>query len=365
MTATATPTASGDQAQPPPRSLERHFDTGAHVVSIAVNRANGHAAAALGDGSVWLIDLHDPQAPPAVVQAHGGFCLALARDIDGQAFLSGGDDGRLRRIAPGHAMETLAEAAGRWIDHVDACPRSRLRAHSAGRSVHLLDTSGHEAMPPLEHPSTVGGLAFAPNGKRLAVAHYGGVSLWWTSRPGPPSRLEWKGSHLGVLWHPDGTHLMTTLQESGLHGWRLKDKAEMRMDGYATKIRSIAWTNRARHLATAGAESVVCWPFFGGGPWRKQPLQLGGIGDGLVTAVAPHPREPVIAAGHDDGRLLIIPIDGTTPVTAAAADGSPVSAVAWSDDGRHLLAGTEAGRLSWFPIPATTKHAVAPQPPRQ
>jgi hypothetical protein len=68
--------------------------------------------------------------------------------------------------------------------------------------------------------------------------------------------------------------------------------------------------------------------------------------------VAPHPKEPVIATGYDDGRLLIAPIDGTAPVAIAAPDGSLVSALAWSDDGRHLLAGTEAGRLSWFPIPA-------------
>jgi hypothetical protein len=40
----------------------------------------------------------------------------------------------------------------------------------------------------------------------------------------------------------------------------------MQMSGYATKVRSMAWTNRSRYLATGGAESVVCWPFFGGGP---------------------------------------------------------------------------------------------------
>jgi WD40 repeat protein len=333
-------------------TLERHFDTAAYVVSVKVNRAGSHAAAALGNGAAWLIDLTDSSAPPAVVQAHDGACLTLARDIDGHGFLSGGDDGKLRRIAPGQAAETLAEVKGCWIEHVDCCPRSRLRAYSAGRQVHLLDVSGHGSAPALEHPSTVGGLAFAPNGKRLAVAHYGGASLWWTGRPGLPARLDWKGSHLGVLWHPDGTHLMTTLQETGLHGWRLRDKADMQMSGYATKVRSMAWTNRSCYLATGGAESVVCWPFFGGGPWQKQPLQLAETAGGLITVVAPHPKEPVVVAGYDDGRLLIAPIDGTAPVAIAAPDGSPVSALAWSDDGRHLLAGTEAGRLSWFPIPA-------------
>ena len=332
--------------------VEHHFDAAAYVVAIKVNRAGSHAAAALGDGAIWLIDLIDGSAPPAAVQAHDGACLALARDIDGHGFLSGGDDGRLRRIAPGQATETLAEVKGRWIEHVDCCPRSRLRAYSAGKQVHLLDVSGGGSARVLDHPSTVGGLAFAPNGKRLAAVHYGGASLWWTARAGPPARLDWKGSHLGVLWHPDGTHLMTTLQESGLHGWRLRDKADMQMSGYATKVRSMAWTNRSRYLATGGAESVVCWPFFGDGPWQKQPLQLAGTSDGLVTIVAPHPKEPVVAAGYDVGRMLIVPLDGTAPVAIASPEGSSVSALAWSDDGRHLLAGTEAGRLSRYSIPA-------------
>ncbi|MGQ9371677.1 WD40 repeat domain-containing protein [Azospirillum sp. ST 5-10] len=335
-----------------PHPLERRWDTGAYVVALAVNRAGRHAAAALGDGTVWLLDLADAEAPPAVVQAHDGACLALARDLDGPGFLTGGDDGRLRRIAPGGEPETLAESKGRWIEQVDAHPRAGRRAYAAGRQVHLLDPCGRTQGDVLDHPSTVGGLAFAPNGKRVAVAHYGGVSLWWTAQAGAPTRLEWKGSHLGVLWHPQGTHLMTTLQETGLHGWRLRDRADMQMNGYPTKIRSMGWTRGARHLATGGAESVVCWPFYGGGPWEKQPLQLAGVGAGLVSVVAPHPGEAVVAAGYDDGAIAIAPLDGTAPAAVARPEGSPASALAWSGDGRHLLVGTEGGRLSWFPIPA-------------
>ncbi|WP_029009411.1 WD40 repeat domain-containing protein [Azospirillum halopraeferens] len=331
---------------------ERRWDTDAYVVALAVNRAGSHAAAALGDGTVRLIDPADDGAPPAVVAAHGGACLALARDGDGAGFLSGGDDGRLCRIAPGRAPETLAEVPGRWIEHVDAEPHGGLRAFAAGRQVHLLDPAGRPRETMADHPATVAGLAFSPNGKRLAVARYGGVSLWWTARPGPPATLEWKGSHLGVLWHPEGTHVMTTLQENGLHGWRLRDRADLMMSGYPTKVRSMAWTARGRHLATGGAESVVCWPFFGGGPWDRAPLQPAGAGAGLVTAVAPHPREPVVAAGYDDGTVIITPLDGTAAVAVARPEGAPVSALAWSGDGRYLLFGTEAGRLSCLPVPA-------------
>ena len=75
----------------------------------------------------------------------------------------------------------------------------------------------------IEVSSTVGGLAFAPKGMRLAVAHYNGASLWFPYAQSEPERLEWKGSHLGATVSPDGRFLVTTMQEPMLHGWRLVD----------------------------------------------------------------------------------------------------------------------------------------------
>lgn len=333
--------------------IERRWDTDAFVVALVVNRAGTFAAAALGDGSVRLIDLGDPDGSPRVIQAHEGVCRTLACDLDDEGFLSGGDDGRVWRIAPGAEPVLLAEAKGCWIEAIDATPHAGLWAYAARKQVLVRDAAGQPRLDTLEHPSTVSGLAFVPNGKRLAVTHYGGASLWWTGQSGGPTRLNWAGSHLGVLWHPEGTHLMTTLQEPGLHGWRLKDSAEMQMSGYLTKIRSLGWTRRARYLVTAGADAILCWPFFGGGPWEKSPLELAGGPTILVTTVAPHPTEDVVAAGHRDGLVLIAPLDGGQPVILAEPEQSPISALAWSTDGRHLLFGTETGRLSWFPIPGT------------
>ena len=89
---------------------------------------------------------------------------------------------------------------------------AKARAVAVGKDVRLLDVGGTVRATALGHPSTVSGLAFNSKGKRLAVAHYGGVTLWWTATLGQtPKRLEWRGSHIGVSWSPDGTHLMTAM----------------------------------------------------------------------------------------------------------------------------------------------------------
>jgi WD40 repeat protein len=223
-----------------------------------------------------------------------------------------------------------------------------------GQEVRLLDSAGVVRAVASDHPSTVSGLAFHPKGKRLAVAHYGGVTLWWTATlGGTPQRLNWRGSHIGVTWSPNGNYVMTTMQECELHGWRLTDGETMAMSGYFAKVRSMDWLAKPIWLATAGSECVVAWSFAGSGPQGKPPVELcRGVGR-LVTQVAVHPKQALVAAGFDDGCAVICGLPSEPEETIfriRPSDGSRVTALAWSRDGVRLAVGTEAGALSLFDL---------------
>ncbi|MBB2963395.1 hypothetical protein FHU13_003799 [Methylobacterium sp. R2-1] len=84
-----------------------------------------------------------------------------------------------------------------WIDAL-ALHRDGSLAFSAGRRVVARDAKGHESI--FEAPSTARGLAFAPKGYRLVVAHYNGVSLWYPNLDAAPEVISWKGSHIDVSW---------------------------------------------------------------------------------------------------------------------------------------------------------------------
>ena len=158
-------------------------------------------------------------------------------------------------------------------------------------------------------PSTVGGLAFAPKGLRLAVAHYNGVTLWFPNMAAKPEFLEWAGSHLGVTFSPDNKFLVTTMHEPALHGWRLADNRHMRMSGYPGRVRSIAWSAGGKGLATSGADTVIVWPFTSkDGPMGKEPAMLAPL-QARVSAVACHPKHDVLAAGYSDGCVLMVRIE--------------------------------------------------------
>ena len=317
----------------------------AHVVAAAIELSSRVAAFALGDGTIALVSLDDRSRLAARPQVHDGAALALAPDCAPGAFLTGGDDGRFARLDAAGEAVTLGAWPGRWVEHVLAHPGAGgWRAAASGRSVHLFDGRSGRALKTLSHPSTVTGLATDAKGIRLAASHYNGASLWFVAaREDRPRALVWKGSHTAVAISPDARYLVTAMQENALHGWRLEDGAHMRMSGYPAKTKSLSFTARTRWLVTSGAEAVICWPFTGDGPMGKAPQELAG-GDGvLVSRVACHPEHEVVAAGYADGLVVLVEIESGRVLPVADQGRGPVSALAWSPDGRWLAFGTETG----------------------
>ncbi|GAB0113030.1 WD40 repeat domain-containing protein [Acidisoma sp. C75] len=321
----------------------------AFVVQAAFERGGGFAAFGLGDGSVHFAPVTAGGAWLSQV-AHDGAVLGLTADILPGSVITGGDDGDLRRVRASGEAVTLADLGSKWVEHVAAYLPAKGRekdmpvlACAAGKQVHLFDATGQK-LKSLDHPSTVTGIAFDGRGKRIAAAHYNGASLWFVAaKTDAPRRLEWKGSHIGVALHPDGESVVTGMQENALHGWRLGDGQHMRMSGYPSKPESVSFSRSGRWLASSGADTVVLWPFFGGGPMGKAPMELAGGGGVLVTRVLFNPKSDVVAAGFADGRVVLAEVESGRILPVASPGGSPVSTLAWNEHGSHLAFGTEAG----------------------
>ncbi|NJO54426.1 MAG: hypothetical protein HC829_05905 [Bacteroidales bacterium] len=233
------------------------------------------ACAFLGEEPVLVLaagELVFAGAAERRVAAHpGGVILCAA--CDGTRLLTGGDDGRVvETMADGTTREVAAGKA--WIDTVALGP-SGARAWSAGKTVYADTGKGEprERLRTFAAPSTPGGLAFAPKGLRLAVSHYGGVSLWFPNAATKPDFLEWKGSHLPVTWSPDGRFVVTAMNEPQLHGWRVADGANMRMSGYPGRVRSMSWTAAGNGLATAHRQPVEVGRVIGNSVFVRGGLQ--------------------------------------------------------------------------------------------
>jgi WD40 repeat protein len=296
----------------------------------------GDVAAFVGaEEMVWLADGTDVKPLPA--QGGGILCSTS----DGKRIVTGGDDGKVVSVDAKGAIETIAtDAKRRWIDNVAIHPDGAV-AWSVGKTAFVRPPKGEEKS--LDVPSTVGGLAFAPKGLRLAVAHYNGVTLWFPNMAAKPEFLEWKGSHLAVTFSEDNRFLVTAMHESALHGWRLADSRHMRMTGYPSRVRSMSWSTGGKFLATSGSDTVILWPFGSkDGPMGKEPAMLAPL-QAKVTAVACHPRDDILLAGYSDGTILMVRIEDGAEILVRRNGGEPVSALAWNAKGTILAFATEDG----------------------
>jgi len=321
-------------------------DLGAFVVAARFSRDGSAIAFALGDGTVRRVRTADP-ADWQELPVHDGAALAFAPDAGPSGFVSGGDDGGFRRIAADGSVTDIARFGMKWVEQVasfaDPKGKSGLLACSVGKVVHLFDAEGQK-LKEFSHPSTVTGLVFDAKGKRIGASHYNGATLWFVAaKTDSPRKLEWKGSHTGIAIHPDGDAVVTAMQETALHGWRLSDGQHMRMSGYPSKSAALSFTRNGKWLASSGADAMVLWPFFGGGPMGKAPLELAG-GDGvLCTQVACHPQQDMVAGGFADGLVVVADVGSSRVLPLAPPEHGPVSALAWSPDGGRLALGTEHG----------------------
>jgi WD40 repeat protein len=315
--------------------IDRTHTVAAGAPVVAAHFLGATVVFVLGEEALLLVE---PKGEPRRVGAHGGAILTTA--ADGRRVVSGGDDGKVVATnASGETAIVASDPKHRWIDHVALGPDGAI-AWSAGKSAFVHAKKLRE----FEAPSTVGGLAFLPKGFRLAIAHYNGATLWFpNAAQATPERLEWKGSHLGATVSPDGRFLVTSMQEAMLHGWRLADGKHMRMSGYSARVTSLGWTVGGGFLATSGSTELILWPFQGkDGPMGKEPRVLA-PSENRVHVVACHPRQEIIAAGYGDGLVLLVRIEDGAEILARKPGAAPVSALAWSAEGRLLAFGTEDG----------------------
>jgi WD40 repeat protein len=266
----------------------------------------------------------------------------------GHRLITGGDDGRVVETGPDGRPVEIGNEKGRWIDAVTLGPDGAA-AWSAGKTVTVRDSKGR--LRSWVAPSTPQGLAFAPKGFRLAIAHIDGVTLWFPNLEAEPERLLWKGPHLDTSFSPDNRFVISSMQENQLHGWRLADKGHMRMSGYPSKTRSWSWSHDGLWLATSGAEAAIIWPFAKDGPTGKAPRECG-IRPAKVTCVAFHPKALVLAIGYEDGWVLLVRLtDASELLVRAGGDGTPITSIGWDRDGKRLAFGSESGGAGLLALP--------------
>jgi hypothetical protein len=336
--------------------LGARWKLGSAVVGLAWDTRAGIAGAALADGTLAIVPAAWEGAPRVRARAEGGMevvpaaappppamragvCAgavgALVADVAG-GFLGGGADGRLVHCSVEGATEVVAQ-----LGAAIGCVASggAHRAAAGGTFVQRFD-----AAAALELPAAVTALAFDPAGRWLAAAHAGGVTLWDGAAV---RRLEVAGTPVALGWAPDGAHLLGGLTENVLLAWQVEDGTLVARADCPAAPGDVRLSLDGGFVATSNTGAVLGWRF--AAP-ALTPIVCGLASRVPSTAIACHPRLPVVAAGYANGAVTLCQPDSADVLFVRAVDGDTVRALGWSAGGALAL-GTQAGELGVAVLP--------------
>ncbi|MEM9691870.1 MAG: hypothetical protein AAGA56_04960 [Myxococcota bacterium] len=329
--------------------LRRGWSATVDDYAIAGGWALGGKSLVVGDagGNIFSFESKSGRTLWKGTDVHKGGMLAMAIHPNGKTIATTGQDGRvlLWNAANGRLRQAIEVGPGGWVEHVAWASNGRL-AVALSRQAFVYHADGAEAWRTTPHPSTVSAIAWSRSGE-LATACYGRVTFFDTSSE-LRQQLEWKGSLVSMVLHPEGDIVACGSQDNTVHFWRRSTGEDSMMGGYPGKPSMLTFDREGSFLATNGSEAVTVWNFEGDGPEGTRPVVL--ENHMLpVTELAFAPNATTLASGGRDGAVVVwlLRRGEGLPVGAGFVDGV-VAGLHWRPDGRALVALNAGGRvIAW------------------
>jgi WD40 repeat protein/class 3 adenylate cyclase len=281
------------------------------ISGIAINPDGTQVASSGRNVLVWGVDMGQPLYE---LKGHTGIVHSVKFSPDGTRLASASDDGtaRIWDIKTRRELLKLPVGLSGNIAIAFSPDNKRLAATGKANTVSIWDTAGGKEVLILDgHTAPVVQLAFHPQGTQLAsVSENGedGVIIWDSTTGKELLVLKESGPVYGLAFSPDGKRLATGGPEGIAAIWDMTTGKQLySLAGHSRSIFSVAFTPDGSRLSTAsGDERVKIWDTSSG----KELLTLFGH-TGRVFSVAISPDGSRLVTGGQDGisRVYLLRIE--------------------------------------------------------
>jgi WD40 repeat protein len=331
--------AAPGRLRPQPR-----IELGDYPVDAAWSGDGRTLVVAGGEGALLMLSLG---TAPQVIGRHQGGALAVAWQAAGRLFASSGQDG-IVRLWDARSLESSAIRSGNeWSERLAFADNGRLLAVASGRTLQLFDPQGQALHSFPDHAGAIAALAWRPKGGEIAAAGNGGVRIH-RLQPQPDSRdYPWRGACLTASWNADGRLLAAGMQDGSVHLWNVASDDESEMPGLGAKVFATGWSGNGRFLAAAAAGALLVWDFGGKGADASRPIELQAHSE-RITALAFRPSGSWLVSAARDRRLLLWRVGAASEPQDAHLLADDCTLLRFSRDGARLAVGDARGGLTIY-----------------
>lgn len=301
--------------------------------------ATGH-----NDGTIHLWDAITGQ-PLRVMRGHRGELGLTVFTPDGQRLVTGGEDRTLRfwDVATGKETSRITDLQG-WPHWLAVSPDGTRLAVSLvdEDDVALYDIATGEPVSELTgHDWPVSEVAFNPDGVLLASASVDGTARLWNVESGEVLRTFTSPTGLSaVSFSPDGSRLATGGDDGVVRVWNVDSGGEMlTLPGHTGFVANLAFTPDGNRLLSASFDNTTrLWDISltGARDWLTVPSATG-----IFARVTFSPDGTSFAAPVDPAGVTIWDVQTGAEIITLTGHDSKLTTVAFSPDGRRLVAGSD------------------------